>query len=405
MGQTKIKQIKGLQAVLDSITGIDSITETFSTSIPSGLTGIVITLSSRETDNTKIYINGQLIHEDVYSWYKDGVLLESETLAAGSELFWDSTKAGFELEESDSIEIIYETIGSGNNSESTLGTRGVVTGNLIPDSDEAYDLGSPTNKFRDLYLSGNTLYMGGQPLSVVNGALTLNGNPVTGSNIKSKNIIEGYHIIHNTYGSSLSDFGLASLGKTKDTINSNYLNLNVGDEIFQNNPGDENVRSLAYLMDSINAFGMRSGLTALTGHTFISGTSSEYKVGSLRGLISPGGYYATELDPNNIPSIGNTCFVVVGIKKVGSWPDTELTIPTYATGLQYPVDTHGRLILLDRATLQDSIRNNIYYLYSDFQNSNIPNFDLTDFINIFIMSISDQGYSIAEGYVNAEYYT
>ena len=181
MGQAKIKQIKGLQTVLDSITGIDTITETFSTSISSGLTGIVITLSSRETDNTKVYINGQLVDEDVYSWYKDGVLLESETLDAGSELFWDSTKAGFELEESDRIEIIYETVGSGNNLENISGDRGVVTGNLIPDSDEAYDLGSPTNKFRDLYLSGNTLYMGGQPLSVVNGQLTLNGSVVSGS--------------------------------------------------------------------------------------------------------------------------------------------------------------------------------------------------------------------------------
>ena len=58
---------------------------------------------------------------------------------------------------------------------------GAITGNLIPDQNEAYDLGSPDKKFRDLYLSGNTLYMGGQPLSIVNGQLTLNGTPVTGS--------------------------------------------------------------------------------------------------------------------------------------------------------------------------------------------------------------------------------
>jgi len=394
MGQAKIKQIKGLQTVLDSITGIDTITETFSTSISSGLTGIVITLSSRETDNTKIYINGQLIDEDAYSWYKDGVLLESETLDAGSELFWDSTKAGFELEESDRIEIIYETVGSGNNLESTSGARGVVTGNLIPDSDEAYDLGSPTNKFRDLYLSGNTLYMGGQPLSVVNGQLTLNGSVVSGSSLKSKNIIEGYHPIYDKYGSSIPDL-VSNINI--NPINSNYLNLNVGDEIFENNPGDERTRSLANLMEHIPS--------VVTGHKFISGTSSEYKIGSLRGLITHGGFNPTELDPNNTVHVGSTCIVVAGVKKVGLWPDTELTMPTYSTSLQYPVDTHGRLILLDRATLKDSIWNNVYYLYSDFQNSNIPNFDLTDFINIFIMSISDQTWRIAEGYVNAEYYT
>ena len=37
---------------------------------------------------------------------------------------------------------------------------GNVSGNIIPDTDSAYDLGSPTNKFKDLYLSGNSIYLG-----------------------------------------------------------------------------------------------------------------------------------------------------------------------------------------------------------------------------------------------------
>ena len=56
-----------------------------------------------------------------------------------------------------------------------------IDGHIIPDANETYDLGGPDKKFRDLYLSGNTLYMGGQPLSISNGQLVLNGNPVTGS--------------------------------------------------------------------------------------------------------------------------------------------------------------------------------------------------------------------------------
>lgn len=35
-----------------------------------------------------------------------------------------------------------------------------VTGDLIPDTNEAYDLGSTTNRFKDLYISGNTLFLG-----------------------------------------------------------------------------------------------------------------------------------------------------------------------------------------------------------------------------------------------------
>lgn len=37
---------------------------------------------------------------------------------------------------------------------------GSVSGHIIPDTDITYDLGSATNKFRDLYLSGNTIHMG-----------------------------------------------------------------------------------------------------------------------------------------------------------------------------------------------------------------------------------------------------
>ena len=37
---------------------------------------------------------------------------------------------------------------------------GTVSQSIIPDTDSAYDLGSATNKFRSLYLSSDTLYLG-----------------------------------------------------------------------------------------------------------------------------------------------------------------------------------------------------------------------------------------------------
>ena len=47
----------------------------------------------------------------------------------------------------------------------------VVTGHVLPDANETYDLGSTTNRFRDIYLSGNTLYIGGVEISVNNEGL------------------------------------------------------------------------------------------------------------------------------------------------------------------------------------------------------------------------------------------
>lgn len=49
---------------------------------------------------------------------------------------------------------------------SALWDRTTITDNLIPDSDITYDLGSPTNRFKDLYLSNNTLYLGDDAISV-----------------------------------------------------------------------------------------------------------------------------------------------------------------------------------------------------------------------------------------------
>jgi hypothetical protein len=63
----------------------------------------------------------------------------------------------------------------------------VVTGHVLPDSNEVYDLGSSTQRFRDIYLSGNTIYLGGTALSVdENGNLGLPaGTVIDGTTIPS----------------------------------------------------------------------------------------------------------------------------------------------------------------------------------------------------------------------------
>jgi hypothetical protein len=53
-----------------------------------------------------------------------------------------------------------------------------ISQSIIPDTDVAYDLGSATNRFRDLYLSGSTIDLGGTTLSISGGALQVGGAPV-----------------------------------------------------------------------------------------------------------------------------------------------------------------------------------------------------------------------------------
>jgi len=66
-------------------------------------------------------------------------------------------------------------------SEITNILNGNVTfGNLIPSADNTYNLGTPTEQWENLYLSGNSIFIGGSELSVINGNLTIGGNAVTG---------------------------------------------------------------------------------------------------------------------------------------------------------------------------------------------------------------------------------
>ena len=55
---------------------------------------------------------------------------------------------------------------------------GPIQQSLVPDADNAYDLGSPTNQWRDLYLTNNTMYMGGTKVSIASSSLAVDDQPV-----------------------------------------------------------------------------------------------------------------------------------------------------------------------------------------------------------------------------------
>ena len=50
--------------------------------------------------------------------------------------------------------------------------NGPITGHVLPDTTLSYDLGSADKKFRDIYLSSGTIYLGDENLSITNGQLT-----------------------------------------------------------------------------------------------------------------------------------------------------------------------------------------------------------------------------------------
>ena len=49
---------------------------------------------------------------------------------------------------------------------------------LIPDTNVTYDLGSDTNRFRDLYLDGSTIFLGDKEISTQNGKISVDGQTI-----------------------------------------------------------------------------------------------------------------------------------------------------------------------------------------------------------------------------------
>ena len=52
-------------------------------------------------------------------------------------------------------------------------TGDTTAGNIIPNTDVTYDLGSPSNKWRSLYLAGNTIYLGSAEITSTESSITL----------------------------------------------------------------------------------------------------------------------------------------------------------------------------------------------------------------------------------------
>ena len=85
---------------------------------------------------------------------------------------------------------------------SSINLDGTVKGSIIPDADITYDIGSATNRFRDLYLSGNTINLGNAVISATAGG---------GINLPAGTAIPGVNAIK-WVPDSILDYGLGAVG-------------------------------------------------------------------------------------------------------------------------------------------------------------------------------------------------
>ena len=119
---------------------------------------------------------------------------------------------------------------------SSINLAGTVKGDIVPDTNVAYDIGSATKRFKDLYLSGNTINLGGTTLSVATGKLQVGGTDV-GSTISfgeltnKPNTLAGYGITDSqatlVSGTNIKTVNGTSLLGSGDVVVSGYSNSDV----------------------------------------------------------------------------------------------------------------------------------------------------------------------------------
>jgi hypothetical protein len=112
-----------------------------------------------------LFYNGALLENTLYT-------LAGDTLTVNTYL-----RAG------DTVDIVRQFAGNVNNITSTYGNTEVtayleagVAGNIIPATTLLYDLGNATHRWNDLYLSGNSIFIGNVDISTDGNSLLIGGN-------------------------------------------------------------------------------------------------------------------------------------------------------------------------------------------------------------------------------------
>lgn len=116
-----------------------------------------------------------------------------------------------------------------------------ISSNVIPSANSVYDLGSATNQWKSLYVSNNTIYIGGTPVTVVNGELVV-GSGEASANLATVAYVDG--AVANAGGGGSANTGNITFTNTIISApDSESMTLQVRD-------GDEFVRSSLSLASS-----------------------------------------------------------------------------------------------------------------------------------------------------------
>ena len=111
--------------------------------------------------------------------------------------------------------------------DNKINLDGTVKGNIIPDTTEAYDIGSSSLKFKDLYLSGTSLYLGAAQVTATGSAINLPAGSTVGGNLIQDSVSEDTAFIRDIQGSVFADDSTQLVNAIDATVRLNNGVVNI----------------------------------------------------------------------------------------------------------------------------------------------------------------------------------
>ena len=204
-----------------------------------------------------------------------------------------------------------------SNVVNVTGSNVFVTANIIPTANITYDLGTSTNRFRDLYLSGNTINLGNSNLSA-NGTQLILTNPLGG-----EFIVGGNGIVNSA---DLTGYSIAN-GNSNVSIVANG-------NIAISSAGNANILIVTGTGANIN------GTANITGNVTLSGANvSLGAVGNLKITGGSNGYVLSTDGSGNLSWVtqgGSNANIIVDAF-TGNGVQTVFTLSTTPTSEDFTI--------------------------------------------------------------------
>ncbi len=234
------------------------------------------------------------------------------------------------------------TGGVGVSGALNVGANVTVTGNVLPSANVTYNLGSPTQRWKDLYLSGNTINLNGATISATDGAVTFQNS--LGGSFSVTGAASGQST--GTFGNLVANSGIASTSTSTGALT---VTGGAGVSGTVNIGGAISIAGTANITGNTNITGSLavSGDATVTGNLTVNGTTTNINTTNL--IVEDKNMVLADVaTPTDSTADGAGITVKGTTDKTFTWADatdawTSSEDLNLLTGKQYKIDNNSVL--------------------------------------------------------------